>query len=457
MLLNKIILFAYFGLLIVTATYYRFKNNSVAKGSNPSISNRFALAIAMFVNSIGGGTVFGLGEKTFSGDLTIAFGLLLSIPSDVLAGIFITPKIAAKTKLGSIGGIMEDYYGRYGRVFTGLCASAVSIGYIAIQVNVSTKIFVTILNIAPITGALISYAVVVTYTLIGGLQSTLKTNVIQFISLLIAIPIVSILSIHKVGAQTLIANLLHSECSNLSFIVVLTTALGFSCMGLDPALIKRNLIAKTPRITTSAMLLKSMLYGLCILLLTFNGLAAKQLFPAINPTSVIPTLVNHLLPIGISGIVIVGLFAAVMSTADAALQIAIESLKEDVLMPLKNTNSEMTNDISAKVLVVTLGSLSIFTSLKFEYAVDLAFFVAGIWFPVIAVPLLVALYSIHISKLGLFISSTIALGSFILLEIHPLPFGIKNVFVSTVISCTTFVIIKMIEKFSYLNKNPRIN
>ena len=36
------------------------------------------------------------------------------------------------------------------------------------------------------------------------------------------------------------------------------------------------------------------------------------------------------LPMGISGIVIVGLFAAVISTADASLQIAIESVKEDI-------------------------------------------------------------------------------------------------------------------------------
>jgi Na+/proline symporter len=450
MLLNKIILSAYFALLIATAIYYRLKDSSSStQTSNISINSYFALAVAMLVNSIGGGTVFGLGEKTFSGDLTIALGLLLSIPSDILAGIFITPKIAAKNKLRSIGGIMEEYYGKYGRIFTGICASMVSIGYIAIQINISTKIFASILNIRPNIGALISYAVVVSYTLIGGLRSTLKTNIIQFISLIVAIPVVSLLSIQKVGAQTLIDNFVHFERKNILFIPVLMTALGFACMGLDPALMKRNLIANTPKITTSAMLLKSAMYGICILLLTLNGLAAKNLFPDIHPTSVIPTLVNHLLPAGISGIVIVGLFAAVMSTADSSLQIAIEHVKEDVLMPLKlakNLNSEFFNDVLSKILVVFAGSLSIFTSLKFEYAIDLAFFVAGIWFPVTVVPLLAALYNIHISKTGLVFNSIIALGSFILLEMLVLPFGLKNVFISTLISCTTFALIKIFEK-----------
>ena len=53
MLLNKIILSTYFAILICTAIYYRIKDSrSDKKSSSPSINSYFALAVAMFVNSI---------------------------------------------------------------------------------------------------------------------------------------------------------------------------------------------------------------------------------------------------------------------------------------------------------------------------------------------------------------------------------------------------------------------
>jgi solute:Na+ symporter, SSS family len=454
MLLDKILVAGYFGLLICVAVYYKLKSKKVPRVSGPSLDSNLTLAIAMFLNSVGGGTIFGLGEKTFEGDLTIAFGLMLAIVSDILFGIFITPKIATKRSFKSIGNMMEEYYGISGRVFTGICATTVSLGYVAIQINVSTKIFANILGVNSGIGAVISYCVVVIYTLIGGLRSTLKTNVVQFTSLMLAIPLISLLSIKKAGAYKIFFTLTNAKL-DMSPVALLFLVLGFSCMSLDPALIKRNLIASTAQITTSAMLIKSFLYAMCLLLLTLNALAAKELFPSIEPTSVIPTLINNILPFGISGIVIVGFFAAIMSTADASLQIAVESVKQDILIPLniaKNKNTRLLS-LVAKILVVTLGSGSIFMSLKFEYAIDLAFFVAGTWFPIIIIPLAAALYKVHISTLGFFISSAVSFLSFIISEMLILPFGLKSVFVASIISCLMFCLIKLIEKQFYTFKN----
>ncbi len=454
MLLDKILVGVYFGLLVCVATYYRIKNKNIPHISRPSLNSNLTLAIAMFLNSVGGGTVFGLGEKTFQGDLTIPLGLLLAIGSDILYGIFITPKIATKSSSKSIGNMMEEHYGKSGRIFTGICATTVALGYVAIQINVSTKIFVYILDINDTIGALISYAVVVIYTLVGGLRSTLKTNVIQFVSLVLAIPLISVLSIKKAGVYKIFCSLENASL-NISFVHMLFLALGFSCMSLDPALIKRNLIAKTAAITTSAMIIKSVLYAFCLLLLTLNALAAKELFPLIEPVSVIPTLIKNILPLGVSGIVIVGFFAAIMSTADSALQIAVESVKQDILIPL-NTKDKNTKALAliAKILVVTLGSGSIFMSLKFQYSIDLAFFVAGTWFPLIVIPLTASLYKIYISAPGFFISSAASFLSFVISEMLILPFGLKSVVISSITSCLMFCMIKFIEKrfFAFKNK-----
>ena len=63
-----------------------------------------------------------------------------------------------------------------------------------------------------------------------------------------------------------------------------------------------------------------------LFIMVLPGAFALQLYPDLgNPDQVFPTLVTDLLPVGIVGIVMAGLIAAIMSTIDSTLNSASRS------------------------------------------------------------------------------------------------------------------------------------
>src|SRR5690606_13344904 len=97
--------------------------------------------------------------------------------------------------------------------------------------------------------------------------------------------------------------------------------LGFAVMNFFPTFIQRALINKHAHHTTRAIYIKSAIYAVFLMFIMLNGLIAYVIYPNISPRLALPCLIDHIIPVGIQGIVVTGLLAAVMSTADSDLNI----------------------------------------------------------------------------------------------------------------------------------------
>jgi len=432
-----------------------FKSFASVKGKDYTHS-KLILVATIFASTIGGGTTFGISEKAFATNIAHSYGLVLAIPIDIIIAIYIIPRLIKHYGTETIGDIMFSYYGKVGRAIGGFSAILVSIGLVAAQISVSARIFEYILQIDYIKGVIISYGIIIIYTTVGGFRSVLFTNQIQFFAMLIAIPIISIFGLYQIGISEFIQKIPPEK-----FIILgnddlikstISAFLGFAVMNMFPTFIQRALIDKDSSQTTKAIYLKSVLYAIFLIFITINGLIAFILYPEIKPSLALPYLIDHIIPVGVQGVVIAGLLAAVMSTADSDLNITSITLVKDFFKPIFNLSNQGKMLIVARITNIIIGSLAIFIALRFNSVVDLVIFIAGFWGPIILVPLIFGLYDITIPKFALIFTCFSGGTSFLLWEYFMAATNnLKSVFVGTLMSFIVFMIFVIIKRFLSIN------
>ncbi len=450
-MIDIIIVVSYLFLLLSVGIYNRAKKGNFKNFATISdkgvTNNKLLLVGTIFVSSIGGGAAFGISEKTFSGSIAYTYALFMVIPIDLFIAKYIIPRLVKKHYgTQTIGDIMFYYYGAAGRTLGGFASLVVCIGLVAAQISVSGRIFQYILQLDYIEGVMISYGVVIIYTTIGGLRSVLFTNQIQFLTILITIPIISVVGIYQIGFEIFTSNI-PSEgvilVENPKLIQsTLMAFLGFSVMNLFPTFIQRALINQDTEKTKKAIYIKSVIYAIFLIFITINGLLAYMLYPDVSACLALPYLIDHIIPVGLQGLVVSGFLASVMSTADSDLNVTSITIVKDFLKPIFKLSNEHNMLIFARFANIIIGSLSIFMALCFNNIVDLVIFISGFWGPIILIPLVFGLYDITISKIGMILSSFLGMISFIAWECFTVDSStnLKGVFVGTMVNLSIFMI-----------------
>ena len=117
------------------------------------------------------------------------------------------------------------------------------------------------------------------------------------------------------------------------------------------------------------------------------------------------------MPVGIKGVVIVGVVSAVMSTADSFLHAAVVSLTHDVIKPLSPTLSEKNEFFLLKILTIVLGCFSLMAALAVENLIELCLLAWTFWSPLLLFPIIMALYGKSISTKLFLITSCLGGGT----------------------------------------------
>jgi Na+/proline symporter len=451
MLLDHIIIGVYSFLLLFLGIYNRSSNQNI-RGYGKidlNLQNKSLFLLAtIFTNSVGGGTVFGLSEKVFLEDLSFAYAIMLTVLIDLLVAIFLVPRIADHYGVISVGEIVAKYYGKFGRIIAGTSATLVSFGYIAVQISASSRIFQYVLHVNYIEGVILSYLIVITYTAIGGLRSIIFTNFLQFAATIIFIPVVTFIGIYKTGLWNFAQSIPEAKYS-IAYLWqdVLTLFLSFSLMGFYPGFIQRAFMTKDYHYTQKAIFGKSLIYIIFLVFISLNGLLTYCYYKDSQSNLALLYLINDLIPSGLKGLVIVGFLAAVMSTADSELNIASISLVNDVFGPIFKIHDSKIMLLFTQITTLVIGSLAIYLALSFGNIVDLLFFIAGFWLPVMLVPFIGCLYNISIGNLGLALSSTSGIITFICWQKYFADtIKLKGAFFGMIANLICFTIIRVLQK-----------
>jgi len=146
----------------------------------------FATLSASF---IGGGFTVGSAEKVFLIGIANIFALWGFSLKEMLVAKFIAPKVKAFPNAISPGDVMEENFGKTGKVVTGIFSVLLCAGILGAQVGAIGYIFNLFLGIPTLWGILIGVGIVLIYDFIGGMRAVVATDVLQFCVLVVGIPL----------------------------------------------------------------------------------------------------------------------------------------------------------------------------------------------------------------------------------------------------------------------------
>jgi len=211
-----------------------------------------------------------------------------------------------------------------------------------------------------VTAILIFGAVVVIYTMIGGLWAVLMTDVIQFIVLNVAVIFVIPLILFNIGGfGGFIAQMPEGFLSPTSgpkytwMFLFGWVAIHYFMIGAEFAFVQRYLCVPTPRDARRGTLLFGALYLVSPFLWLLPPLLWRVQSPI--PENATPEMIRilkeeayikscrHVLPIGMVGLMMAAMFSATASLISSQLNVFSSVLAQDIYRPLRKkiTDSEL--------------------------------------------------------------------------------------------------------------------
>jgi len=351
-----------------------------------------AIGFSLFASNISSTTLIGLVGDAFRGGLFIANYEWMATIVLVFFVLFFVP-IFLRSRISTIPEFLERRFGRASRrYFSGLTiitnilvdtAGSLYAGAVVLQLFFpQLDMWTTCVVLAVIAGI---------YTAAGGLAAVVYTDVIQAVVLLLGSCLMTyyVFAHEAIGfswtalteavndpAKFSVVSPTHHPLSdpNLPWLGTLigVPILGFYFWVTNQYIVQRVLGAKSVDDARWGALLGGLLKLPVLFIMVLPGLAFSVIWAHSNPDVVLeadkvfPTMVTTLLPVGVIGLVLAGLIAAIMSSIDSTLNSASALITLDFITPAKPDLTE------AQVLKV--GRISMF----------IIMILAAVWAPQIA-------------------------------------------------------------------------
>jgi SSS family solute:Na+ symporter len=157
---------------------------------------------------------------------------------------------------------------------------------------------------------------------------------------------------------------------------------------VGPDIYSRTLCARDDRAARNSAMGAAMIIIPLSFLLALFGILARARFPGIPAETALPEVLNHIIPMGLRGLILAGFLGAIMSSADTCLLSASTILTLNVFGPFHVGKGEARLRIT-RIAVLALGFVAwliasrqqgIISSLLLGYTV----FVGGVVFPTLA-------------------------------------------------------------------------
>ena len=192
-----------------------------------------------------------------------------------------------------------------------------------------------------LTWAIIIFsAIVITYTVSGGLWAVLMTDVIQFVVLYIAIGFVIPLTFQDAGGIRGFLEKLPAEnfaLVNSEFTLLFLAgwaAIHFFMVGAEWAFVQRFLCVPTPRDAKKSAFLFGALYLVSPLFWMLPPLVYRVVNPDANPEQAYILAAWAVLPAGMLGLMVAAMFSATASMVSSQLNVFAGVLTNDIIKPL---------------------------------------------------------------------------------------------------------------------------
>lgn len=282
------------------------------------------------------------------------------------------------------------FYGKKARWIASVIIPVAWLGIVAAQIIAAAKIL-SGLGVVGYTGAaLISGAVFIVYTLVGGQVSILKTDTMQSVIIvagLVAAGIFSAFSTVEISAEPLRAPLLFNSSFSVFDLVILVLTYSVTFV-VGPDIYSRVFCSRDEKTAARSLFLVAIVLIPISFLLTWLGIFSA------SAGENIMSFAQHLLPAWAYGLFIAALLSAVMSSADTTLLTSSMILSE-----LFTGNLEHKNALKyTRIIVVVLGIVSMGIALFVTSIIDALLFGLTFFSGAFVVPVLAGLLKLKVNR-----------------------------------------------------------
>lgn len=420
-----------------------------------------AIGVSLFASNISTTTIIGLSGSAYADGIAVsAYEWLAGLPLIVLAFVF--APLFLRARITTIPEYLELRYDRIVRRYF-------SATTIALTVLIDTAgglyaggmVLRTFFPEVPLWWACVGIGVFAgLYTAAGGLRAVVYTDILQAVVLITGSAAVSLVMFQKLGF-TWDEVLAATPADHFSIVQPVgdsqlpwpglatgVVILGFWYWVTNQYIVQRVLGAKDLQNAQWGAMLGGALKLLPMFIMVLPGAMAIAVYPDIpNRDMVFPTMITQALPVGLTGLVIAGLVAAIMSSVDSTLNSSSTLIVHDFVtspdQPPAPRQARRWGTITTLVLmtlavswapaIANFGGLWSYLQQAFSILVPpvaAIFLVGALWPRATARGALAALVVGHAAALGLFVLTQMG--------VWPLHFTI-NVAVMTALSALVLV------------------
>lgn len=275
------------------------------------------------------------------------------ILGDFLGSLFVHRRLraaTAATREASFASVLAHWHGERFDVWRRVAAAILVlflIAYAAAQIAAGGKALQGVLGLDPRAGAVAVALVVIVYSIVGGLRASIWTDGAQSIAMLVAMAILFGVGLQGVGGvagavaqwravpgflDLFPGDLMLAGAAGMALFVLGWMFAGLSVIG-QPHIMVRFMALDDEQ---NMMRARAWYYGyftLFYLLATGVGMLSRLYLPdlaSLDPELALPTMAVELLPPVLVGLVLAGIFAATMSTADSLVLSCSAAITHDL-------------------------------------------------------------------------------------------------------------------------------
>ena len=312
----------------------------------------YLIGFSLFASNMSGSSFVGLMGGSYANGVVIFNYEWTAALVLILFAIFILPSFL-RAKISTVPEFLEERYDvRSRRAFSLFTILAI------LFIDTAGALYAGGLVISNVTGYLNLWTAVAVlalvagvYTILGGLSAVVVTDTVQAILLILGAAALFWIGLDEIGGWEQLFVDVPEEKTKLilpaddDFLpwtglwgVIL---LGFYYWTINQFVVQRTLGAKNLKEGQVGALFAGFLKLPNLFLMILPGLIALKLYPDLEtPDLAFPTLAFELMPIGIRGLLMAALIAAIMSSLDSALNSASTLVIKDFVEPIWNIEEE---------------------------------------------------------------------------------------------------------------------
>ena len=353
------------------AKVHTFADYAIASRSLPTA----VLVLTLLATFIESGTLLTPNHVLRKG-LIEGSALMCFVISFLLIGTFIAPYLVYFPECITLGDLMEQLYGKGGKIITGIFSFFISLCMLAIQMRAIGMVTTSFFGVSPSAAILFFGLIITLYSCWGGIRSVSYTDVLQIILGLLALIIICQIVLLKVGGIHHAWQYLPAKKVGIYHQLKSVSFWGLYPWFLTAPIIHRMLMVQDKRQVRHMWYISAFIYAMVSCMIILIGLCVgvgvgRDIFhiPLGSGEGVLFNLVQAIFgsqPWMLS-FIFIGFLGTLLSTVDSYLHAIGILIVQDLVEPiLKIDRSKKTT--YARILIVAVGILSIIMALQIDGA-----------------------------------------------------------------------------------------